>query len=383
MPLHLIHTHILSQCRLEMIEGIELISRYQFFKQILTAEFRDEPSLALLLAEPVKWVFDFGNAPEVNAGDPLHMWIWSPNTASDPNEPVRLTDEGNKVWSLTLTPTEFFRMTADQILNNGESAFWFNIRGDVEALKETGSLSIPKKDYVAEFIESGKRMAFAPSNFTLDGTLSILFNANLVEGFLPAPSTLHMHGSMNSWTHIQSFDAWIPETRAKTAFKHLGGGIYRKDLVPLTYFPGVTEETVMENLTFVIAKYNGNDAAPDWAGAAGAENGDFVILAPGVPVPPPANFYLFPLKVSLNDILVITRDNNDRGQRLSYSLTDGTKTLTGEMAGAMTQQRAFVNVAGEFKGSTAAALTLTVTDNKERVIYRGEIPLVKPDALTE
>jgi|GEM_PF-3677755 len=54
MALQLIHTHTLSQCRLEMAEGIELISRYQFFKEILTKEFKDDPSLALMLAEPVK-----------------------------------------------------------------------------------------------------------------------------------------------------------------------------------------------------------------------------------------------------------------------------------------------------------------------------------------
>ena len=54
MALQLIHTHTLSRCRLEMTEGIEIISRFQLLKQLLTVEFQDDPYLPLMLAEPVK-----------------------------------------------------------------------------------------------------------------------------------------------------------------------------------------------------------------------------------------------------------------------------------------------------------------------------------------
>jgi len=323
------------------------------------------------LDEEVKWVFDFGNAPDVSPGDALYMWTWNP---SEPGVPIPLKEEGNKVWSLTLIPTELYKMTPEAIMNNGESNFWFNIRLNPEATRETGTLSIPKVDYKADFIKGDKVMDYYPKNFRLDGTLTIVFNANKVDGFLPAPSTVHMHSGMNAWTHQQPFNVWEPETRAKTEFRDMGDGIYAKHLVPLAYFPGVTEETIMENIDFVMVKYNGNAADPQWAGTAP----DMRIVAPGLPVPPPAAFSLFPLKVSVDDILVITRTNNDRGQRLTYTLVGGAKTVTAPMDGAMTQQRAFVNLQ-QFRAENVKSLRLTVKDQNDRTIYEGDVPLATFD----
>jgi len=52
MPQQLLQTDILSQCRLEMFEGIEVISRHQLFRQVLSDELG--PEAASVLAEPVK-----------------------------------------------------------------------------------------------------------------------------------------------------------------------------------------------------------------------------------------------------------------------------------------------------------------------------------------
>ena len=52
MPQQLIQSDVLSQCRLEMLEGIELISRHQLFRQVISAELG--PEAASILAEPVK-----------------------------------------------------------------------------------------------------------------------------------------------------------------------------------------------------------------------------------------------------------------------------------------------------------------------------------------
>jgi pyruvate dehydrogenase complex dehydrogenase (E1) component len=87
------------------------------------------------------------------------------------------------------------------------------------------------------------------------------------------------------------------------------------------------------------------------------------------------------LKISINDILIITRDNNDRGQKLSYTIKGGTKTLTGDMEGAMTQQRVYINVAKEFKGMDISKLNVLVKDQNGKTIYEGDIPLVKVDNL--
>src|SRR5690606_22592689 len=299
--------------------------------------------------EPVTWYFDLASASQVADGEALYMWIWAPSNPT--GEPIPLQYDGDRIWKISFTPTEFFGMSVEAIFANTEP-FYFLLR-DLDATKLTGTLSLPKVDYIKNFVESGKVIDFGPSDFQLGSTLSILFNSNLVDGFNPVSSTVHMHGGLNDWDAQQTFDAWLPEIREKTQFKDMGNGIYKKDLVPETYF-GVTEEYEMENVVFLAVKYNGDDANPDWAGTSP----DFKIIAPGVPIPPPPSLYFFPLKISINDILIITRDNNDRGQRLSYTITGGDKTLSGEMEGAMTRQRVFINIAEQFKGKDLSKINI-------------------------
>lgn len=322
--------------------------------------------------EPVTWYFDLASASQVADGEALYMWIWAPSNPT--GEPIPLQYDGDRIWKISFTPTEFFGMSVEAIFANTEP-FYFLLR-DLDATKLTGTLSLPKIDYIKNFVESGKEIDFGPSDFQLGSTLSILFNSNLVDGFNPVPSTVHMHGGLNDWDAPQTFDAWLPGIREKTQFKDMGNGIYKKDLVPETYF-GVTEEYEMENVVFLAVKYNGDDGNPDWAGASP----DYKIIAPGVPIPPPPSLYFFPLKISINDILIITRENNNRGQRLSYTITGGDKTLSGEMEGAMTRQRAFINIAKEFEGMDIPAIAIVIKDQNESVIYNGNIPLVKVDNL--
>uniref|UniRef100_S0DF76 Uncharacterized protein n=1 Tax=termite gut metagenome TaxID=433724 RepID=S0DF76_9ZZZZ len=71
------------------------------------------------------------------------------------------------------------------------------------------------------------------------------------------------------------------------------------------------------------------------------------------------------------------------GQRLNYTVTGGTKTLTGDMEGAMAQQRAYINIAGEFKGMNISKLSVLVKDQNDRTIYEGDIPFVTVDNLTK
>ncbi|MCL1932321.1 MAG: hypothetical protein FWF53_00695 [Candidatus Azobacteroides sp.] len=333
--------------------------------------------------EPVTWYFDFASATALPAGGDLFLWIWVPvnpipDATPDNLNKTKLQYNGDRIWSITFTPTEFFNMTSADIAANSETNFYFLLRSLDFDTYHTGTLSFPKIDYVAEFVASNKVMDYAPADFQIGSMLTIFFNSNLVEGFNPVPSTVHMHGGLNDWDVIQGFDAWIPETRVKTQFRDLGNGIYKKDFVPQTYF-GVDEDYEMENIVFVVAKYNGNDAAPDWAGASP----DFKIIAPGIPIPPPPSLSFFPLKVSQNDILTITRLNNDRGQILSYTIIGGSKTLSGNMEGSMSSQRVIINLASELKGINASKLTVVIKDQNNKVIYDGDIALMSVDNPTK
>ena len=320
--------------------------------------------------EEITWYFDFASAVTLDDNAELLYWTWQP---SEPGVTFPLKNEGNRIWSLTFTPTELYGLTPEQIFAYAEQKFYFNIQAVGGGA--TGTLSRPIVDYIGDFVKSEKQTSYGPADFQLNGTLSLLFNANLVEGFLPAPSTLHLHSALNDWDVVQGFDAWLPEIREKTQFKDLGNGIYKKDFVPETYY-GVTEEYIMENIVWVVAKHNGNG---DWAGAWDAPK----IIAPGLPEPEPPHLYFFPMKISKNDLFIITRDNNDRGQRLSYTITGGSKVVTGNMEGAMTRQRAFINIAGEFGGMDIKKINMLIKDQNDRTIYSGDIPLVEVDNLTK
>lgn len=324
--------------------------------------------------EEVTWYFDMSSA-NIPDDFPLALWIWGPGSPAwqEQGEATPLVFCGDKIWSLTMTPTVFFNKTADELFNNGDGNYWFLLRSE-DGSSLSGTLSIPKIDHVTAFEKTGKVFDYKPVDFQVGNSLSILFNANAVDGFMPISHSLHLHSGLNDWTDVQSFDAWDADARAKTEFKDLGDGIYKKDLVPETYY-GVGNEYKMENLVFIVVKWDG---IADWGG----NTDTYKILAEEVEVIPPV-FSIFPQKISENDILIITRDNNDRNQQLSYTITGGSKTITGTLTGdnPIRRQRAFISVSDEFKGMNISKISLLINDQHNSEIYKGDIPLVKVDNL--
>ncbi|MDR3285944.1 MAG: hypothetical protein LBT27_00700 [Prevotellaceae bacterium] len=347
--------------------------------------------------EEITWYFDFGSTQEavLPNGSPLFLWIWAPSNPT--GNPVPMNYEGNRIWSITLTPTLFFGMTSADIYAHSDHAFNFLLRSANFDDYHTGTLVIKTiTDYVGDFATSGKIMSYYSTennntqaipgkNVYPTSNVSVLFNANLAPGFADAVSGakgVHMHGGYNNFAdHIIEYHAWEtgaalcsqPQSACYTEFKHLGNGIYKKDFVPYLYF-GALEEDEFNNFEFLFVQ-------DDWTATNADATGNYVILAAGVPVPPPPSLYFFPVKISLKDILVITREYNNRGQFLSYSVTGGTKTITGDLSGAapMAMQRAFVNIAEEFKGMNISKLTVVIKDQNNNEIYSGDIPLVTVD----
>ncbi|NJO89297.1 MAG: hypothetical protein HC831_10315 [Chloroflexia bacterium] len=78
----------------------------------------------------------------------------------------------------------------------------------------------------------------------------------------------------------------------------------------------------------------------------------YVMYAPDVPIPPDPVLTIFPLKLSVKDFLVIKRQYNTPGQKLSYPITGGNKTITGDFVGNMDLQQGFININGEFGSIT-------------------------------
>lgn len=316
--------------------------------------------------EKVSWYFNLaGTTFEEN--EDVYIWIWSPSEPDAGNwenssEFAKLTYVGDMVWRFDLTPTLYFSKTPDEI--KASPGFWLRLK-DKAGTKQSSVANVPITDF-SSFAGSGQPFKVYPEKFYLDQPMSILFNSNLIECFADADS-VHMHAGLNDWDVKQEYQAWLPEIVAKVRLVDMGDGIYRKDLVPREYF-NTPDGYVMTTFNFLFVKNN-------WA----CTTPDYILYAPDVPIPPDPVLTIFPMKVSVRDLLIITRKFNSVGQRLNYTITAGDVTITGEFTGNMDSQSAYIDLIGNIGHLTVDKFSLLIKDQKENVIFSGDIPLVPID----
>lgn len=324
--------------------------------------------------EKVNWYFDF-DGTTFTKGQDLYLWAWSPSEPDAGNwenssDFAKLIYVSDMVWRMELTPTGYFHNTVEEIKSS--AGFWMRVK-DKTGSKQSGVINISVPD-ISEFINSGNMYGAIPAKFNVKTPMAILFNSNKAANasdFANAQS-VHLHSGMNDWDVKIEYHAWefgidLPQSTEYTQMVNMGNGIFRKDIIPYKYF-GVDEDYTMGKINFLAV-------IRDWAGTS--PDGEF--YAADVPIPPPPAFYFFPLKVSKKDILTLTRDNNNKGQLLNYTIIGGNKTLTGEMPGAAARKRVLINLGKEFKDMDISKLSVTVKDQNDIVIYNGELPLVTVD----
>ncbi len=317
--------------------------------------------------EEVTWFFDLSTTTFAAESD-VYIWIWSPSEPDAGNwenssEFAKLTYEGNMIWSFTLTPTDYFSMSAEDIA--ASAGFWFRLKD------KTGSLQseVHNVGYTpfSDFAGSGELFKSYPSSPLIDEGVSILFNANLAEGFEDATS-VHFHSGLNFWDLKVEYQSWIPEIVEKTQLKNMGGGIYKMDLIPQEYY-SAPDGYVMENIVFLFVK-------DDWA----ATTPDQVIYAGEFIPPPPPEFKFFPLQISKKDFLGIIRTNNEPGiNTLIYTITAGSVELTGEFTGGVSEIKGFVNLVTALQNVDVTEIHVVVKDNTDRTISDSVIPLKQLD----
>tara|TARA_R110002049_G_scaffold207188_1_gene377641 strand:+ start:14103 stop:15182 length:1080 start_codon:yes stop_codon:yes gene_type:complete len=314
--------------------------------------------------EEVTWYFDLSTT-SFSPDEEVYIWIWSPSEPDAGNwenssEFAHLTNEGNMVWSFTLTPTDYFSMSAEAIA--ASAGFWFRLK-DKTGSKQTDVTNVSYTPF-ASFYTADELIRTYPEAPTLDGGLSILFNSNLVAGFENVES-IHFHSGLNNWSILQEYQAWIPEVSEKTKLKDLGNGFYKMDLIPSEYYNNVPDGFIMENITYLMV-------AKDWA----ANSGDQVINAAEYIPPPPPVFRFFPLQISKKDFLGIIRINNEVGvNKLIYTITAGNTEITGEFDGGVSEIKGFVDLPTALQGVNVNQIHVLVKDNKDKTISDTTIPL--------
>lgn len=317
--------------------------------------------------EQVTWYFDLSTTA-FSEGQDIYLWIWSPSEPDAGNwgnssDFAKLHYEGNMVWSFTLTPTQYFNMTAEQI--GASAGFWMRLK-DKTGTQQSGVIQVSYTDF-SSFATSGEMVKSYPSAPLIDQGVSILFNANLAPGFSDA-SSVHFHSGLNSWDLKQEYQAWLPEIVEKTKLKDLGNGIYKMDLIPKNYY-NAPDGYVMENIVFLFVKDN-------WAGTTS----DQIIYAGNVIPPPDPVFKFFPLQISKKDFLGIIRINNEVGvNKLKYTITAGSHKFSGEFSGNTAEIKGFINLVSELQNINVNTIHILVIDNKGKTISDTDIPLKQLD----
>jgi hypothetical protein len=314
--------------------------------------------------EQVTWYFDL-SATTFAADEDVFIWIWSPSEPDAGNwehssDFAKLKHEGDGIWSFTLTPTIYFNKTPDEIA--ASAGFWFRLK-NYNGSKQSEVANMAYTDF-SNFSTANELIRSYPTKPSLNGGVSILFNANLQPGFENAAS-VHIHSGLNDWDVKQEYQVWIPEVVEKTKLKDLGGGIYKMDLIPSQYY-NTPEGYVMTNLVFLMVK-------DEWA----ATTPDQVLIAADFTPPPSPVFSFFPLQISQKDFLGITRKNNESGvNKLIYTVTAGSKVLTGEFAGNTAEIKGFIDLVSGLAGiPNLREIHVLVKDNKNKVISDTMIPL--------
>jgi len=178
----------------------------------------------------------------------------------------------------------------------------------------------------------------------------------------------------------------------KTRFNKLSNGLYKWDLVsPADYYSYTYDDSgnkvatkladadelanyVLENMTYLVVEVIKDDAgANQW----GVNSGDQLQKAGTSEVYPDPVFSYFPSKLSAIDIFTLIRQYNERSAgQLTYSLTAGSKTITGTMDGTRDKRQATINLIKELGGGSADKIHVNVITAKGVTVVDADIPLI-------
>ena len=331
------------------------------------------------LDQEVTWYFDMTGTGFSEKQD-LYLWAWSPSEPDAGNfdnssDFAKLEYVSGMLWKKTLTPTKYFNKTVADI--EASSGFWMRLKGKGNE-KQSDVIQAPwSVGDIKTFKESGEVVQIFPQKFYLDEPLSILVNAEkLWVGGAQSGlggEEIFFHSGLNNFAAGAIVEANMgdPNLVKKTKLTPIGNNIYKIDFIPREYY-GVGEDFVMENIEFLFP-------SKDWAKVGTNEGGkNFVMLAPGVPIPLDPIFSFFPQKFSQYDILTLIRKNNEKNsQGLVYTIIAGSKTITGEFTGNKDEMKAYINLFQSLSTEPSIdKINLLVKDKNGAEILKTDIPLV-------
>ena len=359
-----------------------LVAPFWLMSQNAIQEIWTQPA-AFKADEMISVFFDVTGTPldGISESEGVRVWTWFPNNPDEnwanPSEKTKLKHVNGNIWRWDLNPAALYNLPANQITG---------IYGQLQnyaGTKITDAFAPDKGNAITVYslstiLADDAIIEYYPKQFTQDRPLSILINANNTwsdcestpaKGKLASAPDVRMHGGVNGW-EIQVMNN--TENLAKTALTHLGNGIYRKDIVLNDYF-GLAANYTVTGINMVFADKT-------WAyQGKGLNCADFYIQAPEKVVETVPTLIFFPQKVSKKDLLCILRQNNESSVTgLTYTLTAGTLTHSGDFEGTTKEMIAYINLVDLLKDSNdVEKIHVTIKSKTGKIISETDIPLVQ------
>lgn len=232
----------------------------------------------------------------------VYLWTWAPGDPANGNgdwdnsaEHMKLTLVNGNVWSFTMTPTEFYGKTVDEITEihgllktktgNKQTDDFKPENGNAIVLFDLGSMD-------------SKIIDHRPYVYKVNEPMSIILNAKNAysdgggdQGQLVGKEKVSMHSGVNGWQNV------VDSGQPKSILKKLNDNLYKLDIIPSEYW-GTNDP-----LTEINCLFNDNG---DW-GASGRDvgGGNFQLL-PKLPEPEKEKeVSVFPTFFSLEDVVTL------------------------------------------------------------------------------
>lgn len=326
--------------------------------------------------EEVTLFFDVSGTKFDGSSEAIYLWSWFPsepdiNHWENSSEFARLTQVKGNVWSIKMTPTQYYSKPAADIFE------LYGLLKNKDGSKATDAFAADKMNAIKLYnfnniTADGKIIDHFPKQIKGDRPFSVVINTNNTwsdctstakQGALATASNVHAHSGINSWTTNVDNN---PTNAAKTQLTPLGNGIYRLDIIPWEYYG---KEVPISDVRFVFAPL-------DWSVTGTDKNcADFVINNQGVVVITPS-YQLFPQRITKKDILTLLAVNpNVNATDLNYTITAGDITLTGKFEGVKPSFSASIDLATALKSSTATKIHVTIKTNAGGVLLDSDVSL--------
>jgi len=346
-------------------------------------------------------------------GVDLYLWAWQPTepdagNGDNSSDFAKLDYVGDNIYKKTMVPTKYFSSDVLVFESDSWAGYWQQLKTKDGSLWTTEYAAPDCRTQFKAFKSSGNGIMFysgkSPNftdKFTMNDPLSVLINPDVYKLGDRAMSDIakdanfvsfNTHSGLNNWDVSQSLDVWRPKTMDKTRFNKLSNGFYKWDLIsPADYYSYTYDDNgnkvatklanadelanyVLDNMAYLVVEVIKDDkGANQW----GLNSGDQLQKAGTAEVYPDPIFSYFPSQLSSLDILTFIRQYNERNAgQLSFTLTAGSKTVTGTMDGTRDKRQATINLIKELEGQNADKIHVTIVTVNGVTVVDTDIPLV-------